>query len=309
MQYPLEQNWTIDNYTVNGGFNQQHPYGPQTQNDDDNASGILMFYMWMILYFILVRREGQMELAHEEVELQRQQRGGREESEEDSDQRKARIEKSLMVKQVLENTDAQGRQRLGELSSIENKDTAQHVDSQTQEEGDYDEDDSQCCVICLEPFRTGDIVAWGKPHNSSTPCSHVFHRDCIESWLMDNKHDDCPSCRNVLLHDDDDDDCEGEDVEEGGCCSESGSDDEPTNTNKCVATSRRRSRIFVIIDGLVSQSRRASYSLIASPTMDNILEDKGGLRIKQQQQQKLDDVDEGTDDSSFIEIPLGIDDI
>ena len=78
MQYPLEQNWTIDNYTVNGGFDQQHPYGPQTQNDDDNASGILMFYMWMILYFILIRREGQMELAHEELELQRQQRGGRE---------------------------------------------------------------------------------------------------------------------------------------------------------------------------------------------------------------------------------------
>ena len=193
MQYPLEQNWTIDNYTVNGGFDQQHPYGPQTQNDDDNASGILMFYMWMILYFILIRREGQMELAHEEVELQRQQRGGREESEEDSAQRKARIEKSLMVKQVLENTDAQGRQRLGELSSIENKDTAQHVDSQTQEEGDYDEDDSQCCVICLEPFRTGDIVAWGKPHNSSTPCSHVFHRDCIHLAILGEIHGDLPT--------------------------------------------------------------------------------------------------------------------
>jgi hypothetical protein len=30
-------------------------------------------------------------------------------------------------------------------------------------------------------------------------CSHVFHKGRIEHCLVDRKHDDCPSCRSMLL--------------------------------------------------------------------------------------------------------------
>jgi Ring finger domain len=90
-----------------------------------------------------------------------------------------------------------------------------------------------CCCICLESYRVGDIVAWSGgstcrrspepraapealtgsavPSNSvaeinvsaadnATPsCLHVFHRKCIVQWLEHPLHDDCPSCRTVLL--------------------------------------------------------------------------------------------------------------
>jgi Ring finger domain len=90
-----------------------------------------------------------------------------------------------------------------------------------------------CCCICLESYRVGDIVAWSggstcrrspAPHvapeaptasvapinsvteanisatvNATPSCLHVFHRKCIVQWLEHPLHDDCPSCRTVLL--------------------------------------------------------------------------------------------------------------
>jgi Zinc finger, C3HC4 type (RING finger) len=57
-------------------------------------------------------------------------------------------------------------------------------------------DESCCCAICLEPYQVGDIVAWSR---HSDTCFHAFHQDCIIPWLQDIRHDDCPSCRAVLL--------------------------------------------------------------------------------------------------------------
>ncbi|KAI4305714.1 hypothetical protein L6164_029065 [Bauhinia variegata] len=49
------------------------------------------------------------------------------------------------------------------------------------------DDDASCCSICLDKLcdPTSEVVG--------TPCSHVFHRDCILRWLKN--HSSCPMCR------------------------------------------------------------------------------------------------------------------
>ena len=49
--------------------------------------------------------------------------------------------------------------------------------------------DNRNCVICLEDFKDKD-------HITSLPCIHVFHSECIKSWLNSNKC--CPTCKFEL---------------------------------------------------------------------------------------------------------------
>uniref|UniRef100_A0A0E0A7U2 RING-type E3 ubiquitin transferase n=1 Tax=Oryza glumipatula TaxID=40148 RepID=A0A0E0A7U2_9ORYZ len=43
------------------------------------------------------------------------------------------------------------------------------------------------CAICLEQLQRGELC-------SEVPaCRHVFHRDCVGSWMK--KSDSCPLCR------------------------------------------------------------------------------------------------------------------
>ena len=116
-----------------------------------------------------------------------------------------------------------------------------------------DEDHSSACVICLEPFRVGDRVTWSK----EMECQHVFHNDCIMEWLQNPKHDDCPSCRCNIIHSDDisiDD----------SLYSDNDHDEEDDADNDHDHEAASASIAFVIMNGLVSQARRASYSLIGS---------------------------------------------
>ena len=50
------------------------------------------------------------------------------------------------------------------------------------------------CAICLEPFRF-------RQHARRTPCSHLFHKKCIEQWLYRHDHRGmrCPVCRQPTL--------------------------------------------------------------------------------------------------------------
>ncbi|KAG5569668.1 hypothetical protein H5410_059434 [Solanum commersonii] len=46
------------------------------------------------------------------------------------------------------------------------------------------------CVICFEePGKEGEVMC--------TPCSHVFHEDCIAKWLEHGNS--CPICRHDIL--------------------------------------------------------------------------------------------------------------
>jgi hypothetical protein len=61
------------------------------------------------------------------------------------------------------------------------------------DETDCDHDGSPLCLICLDTFVDGDEIR-------SLPCSHCFHKKCIDIWLMGTFSEDlhtsiCPTCR------------------------------------------------------------------------------------------------------------------
>lgn len=49
------------------------------------------------------------------------------------------------------------------------------------------------CAICLTQYATGDQIIF----SSNPKCQHVFHGDCILSWLV--KRRQCPCCRQVFF--------------------------------------------------------------------------------------------------------------
>jgi hypothetical protein len=53
-----------------------------------------------------------------------------------------------------------------------------------------------CCIICLDEYKSGDIVVWS--HNED--CHHAFHRACVVKYFvkMQKKLDGtpCPCCRS-----------------------------------------------------------------------------------------------------------------
>ncbi|KAJ0049429.1 hypothetical protein Pint_16453 [Pistacia integerrima] len=51
------------------------------------------------------------------------------------------------------------------------------------------EDESRLCVVCLEQILLGSQA-------TRMPCGHLFHGDCILSWLSKSKR--CPLCRFEL---------------------------------------------------------------------------------------------------------------
>eukprot|EP01083_Nonionella_stella_P200106 733161_1 len=47
-------------------------------------------------------------------------------------------------------------------------------------------EDPDSCAICLDTFTTGDRVR-------TLPCDHIFHKTCIDMWLLERKKQ-CPLC-------------------------------------------------------------------------------------------------------------------
>nr|GMD65973.1 E3 ubiquitin-protein ligase At4g11680-like [Ipomoea batatas] len=57
----------------------------------------------------------------------------------------------------------------------------------TERLSDDDDEDGECCSICLEEFTRGMVIT------ELAPCSHRFHNACIAQWLRNNPT--CPICR------------------------------------------------------------------------------------------------------------------
>ncbi len=80
----------------------------------------------------------------------------------------------------------------------------------------HNNNEQECCSICLEAYRVGDTVARLKrtpeqvarekrcesiaeaEHEHEGECNHWFHDDCILEWLQN--HDECPLCRTNMVH-------------------------------------------------------------------------------------------------------------
>lgn len=46
--------------------------------------------------------------------------------------------------------------------------------------------DAESCAVCIENFKVKDVIR-------ILPCKHIFHRTCIDPWLLD--HHTCPMCK------------------------------------------------------------------------------------------------------------------
>ena len=46
------------------------------------------------------------------------------------------------------------------------------------------------CPICIEDFGKETIV--------KLDCNHVYHKDCLEMWIINNNNDECPYCRKII---------------------------------------------------------------------------------------------------------------
>ncbi len=54
---------------------------------------------------------------------------------------------------------------------------------------DAEDDDENCCPICLVEYCHGDEIR-------GLPCEHEFHKACVDPWLTNNAS--CPACRHSL---------------------------------------------------------------------------------------------------------------
>jgi len=79
-------------------------------------------------------------------------------------------------------------QTLGQTLSNDNA-TIIRVGRESNRDLGMDDEDEDCCPICLVMFKEGDEVR-------SLPCEHDFHKSCIDAWLGNNAS--CPACRYSL---------------------------------------------------------------------------------------------------------------
>ncbi|KAG9133528.1 hypothetical protein Leryth_019439 [Lithospermum erythrorhizon] len=53
------------------------------------------------------------------------------------------------------------------------------------------DDDSIECAVCLCKIKDGDEIR-------EIACDHIFHRVCLDKWLIDRARITCPLCRKYV---------------------------------------------------------------------------------------------------------------
>uniref|UniRef100_A0A1L8DSD7 RING-type E3 ubiquitin transferase n=1 Tax=Nyssomyia neivai TaxID=330878 RepID=A0A1L8DSD7_9DIPT len=74
----------------------------------------------------------------------------------------------------------------GATQEVIERNTFPHKYKRVSRSTDGDEDNTEKCTICLLQFENDNDVR-------RLPCMHLFHMDCVDQWLVTNKH--CPICR------------------------------------------------------------------------------------------------------------------
>lgn len=59
------------------------------------------------------------------------------------------------------------------------------------------DDDDDVCPICLDNFEVGDTVMFSR--NNLSSCAHVFHEECLLQWLLEQRENECPTCRACFI--------------------------------------------------------------------------------------------------------------
>ena len=68
---------------------------------------------------------------------------------------------------------------------------------------------SDPCSICLDNYKVGNEVVWSTNPN----CVHVYHKECMLTWLCKFGEGCCPICRESFCIEEDVH-CEGREQEE-----------------------------------------------------------------------------------------------
>ncbi|XP_018455680.2 brassinosteroid-responsive RING protein 1 [Raphanus sativus] len=61
---------------------------------------------------------------------------------------------------------------------------------------DLNRPESECCAVCLYDFENDDEI------RRLTNCRHIFHKGCLDRWMMDYNQMTCPLCRTQFIPDD-----------------------------------------------------------------------------------------------------------
>lgn len=51
------------------------------------------------------------------------------------------------------------------------------------------------CAICLSCYQSGERIVW----SSNSACPHLFHHDCMITWMNKRRSIDCPCCRQQFV--------------------------------------------------------------------------------------------------------------
>ncbi|KAG4069517.1 hypothetical protein HA402_006883 [Bradysia odoriphaga] len=85
-----------------------------------------------------------------------------------------------------------GRPPQGATQEVIERNTLPHKYKRVRRSSEIDDDEGEKCTICLSLFEIENDVR-------RLPCMHLFHLDCVDRWLITNKH--CPICRvDIEMH-------------------------------------------------------------------------------------------------------------